>query len=86
VREKSVVPPGLESLFPAFPGAEAPGYWQSSLRDLKLLIPFSPALKRWANPKASSRAYSKGHLILEGCGIAKEYSDTKREGSELHFS
>src|SRR5260370_17902220 len=28
----SVVPPGLESLGPTFPGAEAPGYWQMPLR------------------------------------------------------
>jgi hypothetical protein len=32
VRENPVVPPGLEFTIFHFPGAEAPGYWQTALR------------------------------------------------------
>ena len=44
----SAVPAGLGSVTVCRPGAEAPGYFQSSLRDLHLLPVADPALKRWA--------------------------------------
>jgi hypothetical protein len=48
VRENWVVPPGLASVTVSQPGAEAPGYFQPSLRDLHLLPFRDPALKRRA--------------------------------------
>jgi hypothetical protein len=44
----SVVPAVLTPVTVCRPGAEAPGYFQSSLRDLHLLPVADPALKRWA--------------------------------------
>src|ERR1019366_2196304 len=57
VRENWVVPPGLASVTVSRPGAEAPGYFQPSLRGLHPLPFLNPALQRPAKFSSPLRGW-----------------------------